>query len=76
VTSIMVHVNTSQHTEPMAYTVDGACEATGHSRSRIYGAMRSEALTWRQCGSRRLILASDLQRYLESLPVGTTGRAA
>ena len=60
------------------YSVNELCVLTGMCRDSIYGAIRTGALPARKFGKRTLILASDLQRFLESLPVigGEAGAAA
>jgi excisionase family DNA binding protein len=63
----MVFMDTSQQ---LAYGINDACRATGLSRPTIYRIMGTGAIPYRQCGGRRLILAADLQRWLESLPEG------
>lgn len=63
----MIHVDTSQR---LAFGVDDACNALSLSRPTLYRLMAAGAIPYRQCGGRRLILAADLQRWLESLPEG------
>ena len=53
----------------LAYSVNDAVLVSGLSRTVLYGLMQSGALPRRKVGKRTLILASDLQAYLESLPV-------
>ena len=53
---------------PLAYLVDEACEAARASRSSIYRAIRDGELVARKRGRRTVILANDLQDWLERLP--------
>ncbi|HSH62382.1 MAG TPA: helix-turn-helix domain-containing protein [Acidimicrobiales bacterium] len=62
---------TQDEPQPLAYGIDAACKATDLSRRTVYYLMRTGELPYRQCGGRRLILADDLQRWLESLPKGS-----
>ncbi len=62
-------MDTSQR---LAYGVDDACTVVSLSRPTLYRLMASGAIPYRQCGGRRLILATDLQHWLESLPEGDT----
>jgi excisionase family DNA binding protein len=50
-----------------AYSVEEVAERTGISRSKLYEEMEEERLRARKCGDRRLILESDLDRYLRKL---------
>ncbi len=52
----------------IAYTVREAVQASGLSRSTLYVAIGSGTLPARKCGSRTVILETDLRRYLRSLP--------
>ena len=52
----------------LAYTIPEAVLASGLSRSMLYIAIGRGALRARKCGSRTLILDSDLRRFLRSLP--------
>jgi excisionase family DNA binding protein len=63
-------------TSRLAYGVDDACTALSLSRPTLYRLMAAGAIPYRQCGGRRLILATDLQRWLESLPEGQADPAA
>ena len=57
--------------EPLAYTIPDACKASAASRSAIYRAVKSGDLTLRKRGTRSLILADELRRWLQSLPVAS-----
>ncbi|CAN5213443.1 hypothetical protein BH09ACT6_BH09ACT6_05910 [soil metagenome] len=56
----------------LAYTIRGAAKATALSDQMIVSACRSGALKIRKTGEHRtdpiIILVSDLQAWLESLP--------
>ena len=52
----------------IAYSIHEAAEATSLGRSTIEEAVAKGQLPARKFGARTLILASDLQRLLESLP--------
>jgi excisionase family DNA binding protein len=51
-----------------AYSVEEVAERTGISRSKLYEEMDEKLLRARKCGDRRLILETDLDRYLRKLP--------
>ena len=57
--------------EPLAYTIPDACNASAASRSAIYRAVKNGELTLRKRGKRSLILADELRRWLQSLPVAS-----
>jgi excisionase family DNA binding protein len=52
----------------IAYSILEAAEATSLGRSTIEEAVAKGRLPARKFGARTLILASDLQKLLESLP--------
>jgi hypothetical protein len=52
----------------LAATISEAVEISGLSRSAIYLAAREGKLTLRKNGKRSLILVSELQTFLQSLP--------
>ena len=54
--------------KPLAHTITAACRLTGLGRTTIYAALKSGALSARKCGRRTLILAADLEAFLQSLP--------
>ena len=58
---------------PITVTVPDAVKATGMSRTSIYEALKRGDLSARKAGRRTLILFSDLQAYLASLPAYQTG---
>jgi excisionase family DNA binding protein len=53
---------------PMVYSVTEACELARMSRSVFYEALNAGALKAIKRGARTLVLASELERYLGSLP--------
>ena len=52
----------------LAYTIDEAVEAGAGSRTIVYEAINAGTLKAKKRGKRTIILATDLARYLESLP--------
>jgi excisionase family DNA binding protein len=55
-------------THRIAFTVKEAAQASGLSRSLLYVAIARGALCAKKCGTRTLILDTDLRRFLRSLP--------
>lgn len=55
---------------PLSYSMTGAATATSLSESVIDAAIRAGILPVRRHGNRTLILARDLERWLNSLPTG------
>ena len=51
-----------------AYRIADACKVTGLGRTTLYAALKSGALSARKCGRRTLILAADLEKFLDNLP--------
>jgi excisionase family DNA binding protein len=51
-----------------AYRIADACKVAGLGRTTIYAALKSGALPARKCGRRTLILAADLESFLDNLP--------
>lgn len=58
-------------TQLLSYTIKDAQIATGLSRSKLYKEISTGRLKSRKSGKRVLILAVDLQAWLNSLPVHT-----
>ena len=54
---------------PLAYSIAEASEASRIGRTSIYEAINSRELIARKNGRRTVILADDLRRWLQSLPV-------
>lgn len=55
---------------PLAVSIAGASEITSLSISVLDLAIRNGVLPVRRYGNRTLVLVSELERFLESLPVG------
>lgn len=53
----------------LAYRVPEACAATGFRRSKLYELIKAGRLSIRKEGNCTLILRSELERFLGSLPV-------
>ena len=51
-----------------AYRIADVCKVTGLGRTTMYAALKSGALSARKCGRRTLILAADLETFLDNLP--------
>jgi excisionase family DNA binding protein len=65
----MSHENTSSiATNRAAYSISEALALTGLGRDKLYRLINSGELVARKSGRRTLILASDLQHFLEALP--------
>jgi excisionase family DNA binding protein len=54
---------------PLAYSVAQACEIANIGRTSIYEAISSRELVARKHGRRTVILADDLRRWLQNLPL-------
>ncbi len=54
--------------EGAALSITEACSVARMGRTRLYELLRTGELIGRKNGKRTLILRSDLQRWLESLP--------
>ena len=52
----------------LAYTIDEAKAEGAGGKTAIYAAIKSGALRARKRGNRTIILAPDLNQFLESLP--------
>jgi excisionase family DNA binding protein len=52
----------------LAYPIDEAAKAAGVTRERLYQAVRANELTARKAGRSTLVLRSDLETWLLSLP--------
>jgi excisionase family DNA binding protein len=50
-------------------SVDQACAVAGFGRTSLYEAIASGKLISRRLGKRRLILRSDLMKFLSELPI-------
>lgn len=60
--------------QKMALSISEAVEITGLCRDTIYRAIGSGALVARKNGKRTLILRSELESFLTSLPVAQMGK--
>jgi excisionase family DNA binding protein len=58
-----------------AYTIPEVVRITGTSRTTIYAEIGADRLRAVKLGRRTLILAEDLQRWLEALPSMSSGAA-
>ena len=54
--------------KPFAFTIAAACRVSALGRTTLYAALKSGALSARKCGRRTLILAADLETFLDNLP--------
>jgi excisionase family DNA binding protein len=54
--------------KPFAFTIAAACRVSTVGRTTLYAALKSGALPARKCGRRTLILAADLETFLDNLP--------
>ena len=61
-------------TIPIAYTIAEAVKTAATSRTELYRAAQRGDLTFRKRGKRTLILATELLRWVETLPASTTKR--
>jgi excisionase family DNA binding protein len=52
-------------------SVGEACAVAGIGRTRLYAAIATGDLLARKLGKRRIILRSDLRRFLENLPTSS-----
>jgi excisionase family DNA binding protein len=53
---------------PRAYRIPDVCKLTGLGRTSIYAAIKSGELIARRWRRRTLVLATDLQAFLNNLP--------
>jgi hypothetical protein len=60
--------NSENTPECIAYNPAGAAAATGRSRSRIFLAIKNRELVARKDGRATLLEASELRRWVQSLP--------
>jgi excisionase family DNA binding protein len=57
-----------QSSEKLTYTIAEATRALGIGKSTIYLALASGQLSACKCGTRTLLLADELKRFISSLP--------
>ncbi|GAA0715292.1 helix-turn-helix domain-containing protein [Dokdonella soli] len=60
----------------LAYTIEGACEATGLTRTRIYCAIADGSLKTFKAGRRRMVSAKALEAFIAALEQGERRAAA
>lgn len=57
--------------DPIAYTIPEAVQASGIGRSTLYEKIADGSLPARKLGRRTLILRADLEAMISSLPLAT-----
>ena len=57
--------------QKLAFTIEQATEASGVGRTALFAAVRTGRLRARKLGRRTLILAADLQSFLDGLPLAS-----
>lgn len=62
--------------QQLSYTVEGAVQATGLTRTRMYAAIADGSLRSFKDGRRRMISAKALEEFIAKLERDSTGRAA
>jgi excisionase family DNA binding protein len=67
-TTPAVNGEVKMNSQQLVYTIAEACEASRSGCTALYQAIRSGTLTARKRGRRTLILADDLQRWIEGHP--------
>ena len=61
--------------KPVAYSVTDVLEMIGISRSKFYQLVNGRQIKVRKIGNRTIILAGDLDDFLQRLPVLGEGEA-
>jgi excisionase family DNA binding protein len=51
-----------------AFSIAEVLAQTGLGRDKLYQMINEQKLVARKCGRRTIVLASDLERFLKSLP--------
>lgn len=59
---------TDQFAAPISFSVKGAVQASGLSRSKIYELIRAGQLDARKQQGRTLVMGDSLRAYLRALP--------
>ncbi len=54
---------------PLALSVEKACALSSLGRTKFYQLLKENKIVARKCGRRTIILKSDLESFLRSLPV-------
>lgn len=54
--------------EKSAYTVNEVLNEIGIGRSKLYDEIKKGRITPRKIGKKTIFLATEIERYLESLP--------
>jgi hypothetical protein len=64
--------------DPIVYTLPEARRVSGHGLTKLYQLIGAGVLDARKAGSRTLVTAESLRRYLDNLPPADirTGRKA
>ncbi len=57
----------------LAYRVPEACAALGYKRSKLYEIIKAGRLAIKKDGACTIILRTELERYLNSLPCRAVG---
>lgn len=63
----------SETTEPLAYTLPRAVQASGLARTRLYDLIEKGDVAAFKAGRRTMIRADSLRSYLASLPPARIG---
>jgi hypothetical protein len=72
-----VHMNFNpEPAQPIALQIPEAVRLSALSRSTLYIAIKDGRLPIRKSGARTLILAADLRKFIESLPISNVPKAA
>jgi excisionase family DNA binding protein len=58
--------------QPLLYDINAVCALVSLSRTMIYKEMQAGRLQWVKIGDKRLIRATDLQTWVDSLGPGYT----
>lgn len=56
--------------KPTAYTVNDACRLPGIGRAMFYKLAKEGTIKTRKLGTRTLVLAKDLEEFVNGLPAG------
>lgn len=58
----------SKNLKKITYSIDEAAAQAGIGRVKLYAEIKAGRLKMKKCGSRSIILARDLEEWLNSLP--------